>query len=50
MEEKYGFDIVLRYEVRWRFLLMMGIHVKVEIVVFCDPNLVLGLCPTRRRV
>ena len=36
------------YKVRWRFLLMIGIPVKVEIVVFCDPNLFLGLCPTRR--
>ena len=25
-------DLVLRYGVRWNFLLMMGIHVKVEIV------------------
>ena len=48
MEEEYGFDLVLRYGVRWRFLLMMGIHVKVEIVDFCDLNLVLGLCPTRK--
>ena len=26
------FDLVLRYGVRWRFFLMMGIRVKVEIV------------------
>ena len=26
------FDLVLRYGVHWRFLLMMGICVKVEIV------------------
>ena len=26
------FDLVLRYGVRWCFMLMMGIHVKVEIV------------------
>ena len=32
MEEEYGFYLVLRYRVRSRFLLMMGIHVKVEIV------------------
>ena len=30
--EEYDFDLVLRYEVRWRFLLIMRIHVKVEIV------------------
>ena len=29
---RYGFDIVLRYEVRWRFLLMLGILVKAKIV------------------
>ena len=34
MEEEYGFDLVLRYGVRWCFLLMMGISVKMEIVVF----------------
>ena len=34
MEKKYGFDLVLRYRVRWRFLIMMGIRVKVEIAVF----------------
>ena len=34
MGEEYGFDLVLRYGVRWCFLLMMGIYVKVEIVVF----------------
>ena len=34
MEEEYGFDLVLRYEVCWRFLLMMGICVNVEIVFF----------------
>ena len=33
MEEEYGFDLVFRYGVRWRFLLMMKICVKVEIVV-----------------
>ena len=26
------FDLILRYGIRWRFLLMMGILVKVEIV------------------
>ena len=50
MEEEYGFDLVLRYGVCWRFLHMMGICVKVEIVDFCDPNLVLGLCSTRKLV
>ena len=45
MEEEYGFDLVLRYGVRWCFLLMMRICVKVEIVDL-DPNLVLGLCST----
>ena len=29
---RYGINIVLRYEVRWRFLLMLGIRVKVKIV------------------
>ena len=28
----YGFDLVLRFGVCWRFLLMMGIRVKVETV------------------
>ena len=32
MEEEYGFDLVLRYEVRWRFLFMMEIRIQVEIV------------------
>ena len=34
MGEEYGFDLVLRYGVCLCFLLMMGISVKVEIVVF----------------
>ena len=32
MKKEYGFDLVLRYGVRWHFLVMLGIHVKVEIV------------------
>ena len=32
MEDEYGFDLVLRYGVRWRFLLMTEIRIKVEIV------------------
>ena len=32
VEEEYGFDLVLRYGVRWRLPLMMGIRVKVEVV------------------
>ena len=32
MEEKYDFDLILRYKVYWCFLLMMGIYEKVEIV------------------
>ena len=48
MEEEYGFDLVLRSGFRWHSLLMMGIRVKVEIVVFCDSNLFLGLCLNRR--
>ena len=32
MEEEYDFDLVLKYGVRWHFLLMMGILIKVEIV------------------
>ena len=34
MEEEYGFVFVLKYGFRWRFLLMMGICVKVEIIDF----------------
>ena len=48
MEKEYGFDLVLRYGVHCCFLLKMGIRVKVEIDVFCDQNLGLGLCPIRR--
>ena len=32
MEEEYSLDLVLRYEVCWRFLRMMGIRVNVNIV------------------
>ena len=32
VEEEYGFDLLLRYGVHWRFLLMMRFRVKVEIV------------------
>ena len=34
MEEEYGVDHVLRYRVRWCFLLMIRIRVKIEIVFF----------------
>ena len=50
VEEEYSFDLALRYGVRCPFFLIMGIRVNVEIVVFCDPDLFLGLCPTRRPV
>ena len=48
MKEEYGFDLVLRYKVRGPFFVMIGIRVKVEIVDFCDLNLVLCLCLTQR--
>ena len=47
MEEELCFDLVFSYGVRWCFLLMMGIRVKVEIIdllpefgfmVMFDPN------------
>ena len=48
MEEEYGFDLVLRYRVRWRFSNYDGNSCQGGDCCFCDPNLVLGLCLTRR--
>ena len=50
MEEEYGFDLVLRYRVRWRFSNCDGNSYQGGDCCFCDPNLVLGLCLTRRPV
>ena len=32
VENEYGFDLILRYEICWHFLFMMGIRVKMEII------------------
>ena len=46
MEEEYGFDLVLRYRVHWRFSDYDGNSCQGGDYCFCDPNLVLSLCPT----
>ena len=48
MEEEYGFDLVLRYRVCSHFYDYDGNSGQGRDYCFCDPNLVLGLCLTRR--
>ena len=47
VEEEYGFDLVLRYRVRWRFSYYDGNLCQGGDCCFCDLNLVLGICPTK---
>ena len=48
VEEEYGFDLVLRYRVRWPFFDYDGNSCQGGDCCFCDLNLVSGLCPTQR--
>ena len=48
VEGEYSFDLVLRYRVRWRFSNYDGNLCQGADYCFCDPNLVLGICPTRK--
>ena len=44
MEEEYGFDLVFRYRVRWRFSDYDGNSCQGGDCYFCDLNFVLGFC------